>query len=81
MNVNKNNVAAATLKTDGVFEQIGQMIKDNPDEAKKVNAVFAYKITNDGKIVSEWSKYFNTYFENYRVQRRLEERFNFACLL
>ncbi|KAK6643635.1 hypothetical protein RUM43_005145 [Polyplax serrata] len=55
MNVNKNNVAAGALKTDGVFEQIGQMIKDNPDEAKKVNAVFAYKITNDGKIVSEWT--------------------------
>lgn len=45
------------LQSDAIFTTIGEQVKLKPDEAKKVNAVFLYNITVDGKPKSEWSKY------------------------
>lgn len=44
------------MQSDAIFTTIGEQVKLNPDEAKKVNAVFLYNITVGGKLVSEWSK-------------------------
>lgn len=44
------------LQSDAIFVTIAEQVKQNPDEAKKVNAVFHYNITDNGKQASEWSK-------------------------
>lgn len=49
-------MSSETLKTKAIFEEIARMIKEDPEKAKGLNAVFAYRITKDGKIVSDWSK-------------------------
>lgn len=46
----------ADMQSDAIFAAIGEHVKQNPNEAKKVNAVFLYNITVDGKQSSEWSK-------------------------
>ncbi|GAB1867197.1 Peroxisomal multifunctional enzyme type 2 [Camponotus japonicus] len=43
------------VQSDAIFTTIGEQVKLNPDEAKKVNAVFLYNITVGGKLVSEWT--------------------------
>lgn len=58
MNLTRNNVSADVLKSKAVFEEIAKMVKDNPEKAKSLSGVFAYRITKDGKVVSHWSKYF-----------------------
>lgn len=44
------------MQSDTIFAAIGEQVKLNPDQAKKVNAVFLYNITVGGKPISEWSK-------------------------
>ena len=56
MEPSANNVSAETLKTPKIFEEISKMIKEDSEAAKRINAVFAYKITKDGKNVADWSK-------------------------
>jgi hypothetical protein len=46
-----------SLDSDAVFAAIKERVKTDPSKAKAVNAVFVYKITKDGKVVKEWSKY------------------------
>jgi 3-hydroxyacyl-CoA dehydrogenase/3a,7a,12a-trihydroxy-5b-cholest-24-enoyl-CoA hydratase len=43
------------LQSDAIFATIGEQVKLNPDQAKKVNAVFLYNITVGGKPISEWT--------------------------
>ncbi|XP_011685973.1 PREDICTED: peroxisomal multifunctional enzyme type 2 [Wasmannia auropunctata] len=43
------------LESDAIFAAIGDHVKQNPDQAKKVNAVFLYNILVDGKQMSEWT--------------------------
>lgn len=45
------------LQSDAVFEAIKERVSADKAKAKAVNGVFLYKITVDGKIVKEWSKY------------------------
>lgn len=44
------------LKSDAVFQRIQSGIKIHEAKAKSVNGVFSYKITQNGKVVKEWSK-------------------------
>lgn len=44
------------MESDAIFAAISEQVKQNPDQAKKVNAIFLYNITVDGKQMSEWSK-------------------------
>lgn len=46
-----------SLASDAVFEKIIDGLKGNEAKAKAVNGVFLYKITKDGKVVKEWSKW------------------------
>lgn len=49
------------LQSDLVFAEIGRRIKDLGSElVKKVNAVFGWEITKDGKIAAQWSTCLNT---------------------
>ncbi|XP_029679002.1 peroxisomal multifunctional enzyme type 2 [Formica exsecta] len=43
------------MQSDTIFAAIGEQVKLNPDQAKKVNAVFLYNITVGGKPISEWT--------------------------
>lgn len=45
------------LNSDAIFDVIKQKVKDEPAKAKAVNAVFHYKITKNGDIAKEWSKW------------------------
>lgn len=45
-----------TLSSDAVFEAIRDRVKADPAKAKTVNAVFLYKITENGKPAKEWSE-------------------------
>lgn len=44
------------MQSDAIFVAMSEQVKQNPDQAKKVNAIFLYNITVDGKQMSEWSK-------------------------
>lgn len=46
------------LQSDAVFGAIKDRVDGEPAKAKSVNGVFVYKITENGKVVKEWSKYF-----------------------
>lgn len=48
-----------SLQSDAVFQKIIDGVKENQAKAKAVNGVFLYKITKDGKVAKEWSKYIN----------------------
>lgn len=50
-------VQADGLQSELVFEEIGRRIKDLGSElVKKVNAVFGWEITKDGKKAAQWSE-------------------------
>lgn len=46
-----------SLGSDPIFQKIIEGLKGNEAKAKAVNGVFLYKITKDGKVAKEWSKY------------------------
>lgn len=48
-----------SLQSDAVFQKIIDGVKENQAKAKAINGVFLYKITKDGKVAKEWSKYIN----------------------
>lgn len=50
------NLTSATLSSDAVFAGIKDRIAADPAKAKSVNAIFSYKITNNGQVAKEWSK-------------------------
>ncbi|KAL0121934.1 hypothetical protein PUN28_007017 [Cardiocondyla obscurior] len=43
------------VESDAIFSVISEQVKQNKDEAKKVNAIFLYNITVGGKPKSEWT--------------------------
>lgn len=43
------------MKSDAVFETMSQQIGNRKGLAKKINAVFAWEITQGGKKAAEWS--------------------------
>lgn len=43
------------IQSDAIFTTISEQVKLNPDQAKKVNAVFLYNITAGGKPIAEWT--------------------------
>lgn len=46
------------LQSDLVFAEIGRRIKELGSElVKKVNAVFSWEITQEGKTAAQWSTY------------------------
>lgn len=45
------------LQSDAVFEAIKERVSADKAKAKTVNGVFLYKITKDGKVAKEWSKF------------------------
>lgn len=50
-------VQGGGLQSELVFTEIGRRIKDLGSElVKKVNAVFGWEITKDGKNAAQWSK-------------------------
>lgn len=50
-------VKGGGLQSELVFAEIGRRIKDLGSElVKKVNAVFGWEITKDGKSAVQWSK-------------------------
>lgn len=53
----QSNLLNMTLSSDAVFQKISDGIKANEAKAKSVNGVFLYKITKDGKVAKEWSKF------------------------
>ncbi|CAK1551482.1 unnamed protein product [Leptosia nina] len=47
--------SSVDLKSDSLFAKIQEGIKENPDKAKSVGAVYLYNITNNGKTVKQWT--------------------------
>lgn len=45
-----------SLLSDAVFKRISDDLKENEAKAKAINGVFCFKITQNGKVVKEWSK-------------------------
>lgn len=45
------------LESDAVFQAIKERVNEDKAKAKAVNGVFLYKITKDGKVAKEWSKF------------------------
>uniref|UniRef100_A0A1B0D2I0 SCP2 domain-containing protein n=1 Tax=Phlebotomus papatasi TaxID=29031 RepID=A0A1B0D2I0_PHLPP len=43
------------LQSDAVFGAIKDRVDGEPAKAKSVNGVFVYKITENGKVVKEWT--------------------------
>lgn len=55
------NEVSAQQKNDGlastaVFEGIKEQVKNNPEAVKKIKAIYLWKVTQNGKTVTEWSK-------------------------
>lgn len=58
MGVRAHNTSnGVALQSDAVFEQIKERVGADEAKAKSINAVFAYKITKNGQVVKDWSKY------------------------
>ncbi|XP_022112490.2 peroxisomal multifunctional enzyme type 2 [Pieris rapae] len=51
----QQSTSSVDLKSDSLFAKIQQGIKENPDKAKSVGAVFLYNITSNGKTVKQWT--------------------------
>lgn len=49
------------MKSDAVFEGMSQQVSSRKGLAKKINAIFMWEITKDGKKAAEWSKCFACY--------------------
>lgn len=43
------------LESDAIFAVMKDFVKSNPDQAKRVNAVFLYNITVNGKQQAQWT--------------------------
>lgn len=55
--VQRNNTAASVLQSDAVFATIKDRISEDLEKAKKINAVFQYHITKNGKPIKKWGKW------------------------
>lgn len=72
--VSQSSSNMASLNSDAIFAAIKDRVAADPAKAKSVNAVFLYKITKDGKVVKEWSKFVGRWWPD-EVQR-LRKLFN-----
>ena len=45
------------VESDAVFATIGEYVKANPEQVKKINGVFVYHILVKGEPQTTWSKY------------------------
>lgn len=43
------------LQSNAVFDAMKDYVKANPDQTKKVNAIFLYNITVNGNQKAQWS--------------------------
>ncbi|XP_018394175.1 PREDICTED: peroxisomal multifunctional enzyme type 2 isoform X2 [Cyphomyrmex costatus] len=55
MGIPRANPCSANLDSDAIFAAISEQVKQNQEQAKKVNAIFLYNITVGGKQTSEWT--------------------------
>ncbi|KAK7115689.1 peroxisomal multifunctional enzyme type 2-like [Littorina saxatilis] len=46
---------AATLQSDAVFDEIMKQAKTRTDLPSKINAIFLFNITKDGKVAATWT--------------------------
>lgn len=51
------NLTSAKLQSDAIFDRIKDRVTENPSVAKSINGIFAYKITQNGVVSKEWSKF------------------------
>ena len=51
----QSNLTSA-LQSDAIFNAIKDRVAADPGKAKTVNGVFLYKLTENGKVIKEWSK-------------------------
>lgn len=49
--------AGKNMESDAVFDQMGDYVKANPEQVKKINGVFHYIVTKNGEPQADWSKY------------------------
>ena len=49
--------AAAALKSNAVFQEMAERLKQQPEVVSKIGAIFQWNITKDGKAASTWSKF------------------------
>lgn len=52
-----NKTSGSSLNSDGIFQNIKDRVKEDPAKAKSVNAVFLFKITSNGSVAKEWSRW------------------------
>lgn len=45
-----------SLQSDGIFRKIQDRIRESVETAKKINGVFLFNLTQNGKIVKTWSR-------------------------
>eukprot|EP00795_Rhopilema_esculentum_P015230 gene15230-6434_t len=49
-----SNAPQSQLASKVIFEEIAKKVKDLPQVAKKINGIFVWKITKDGKEAGQW---------------------------
>lgn len=49
--------AEKNMESDAVFGQMGDYVKANPEQVKKINGVFHYIVTKNGSPQADWSKF------------------------
>lgn len=54
-NATTTTAPADSLQSDAIFRKIKDRIQESMDAVKKINAVFLFNITHNGKIVKNWS--------------------------
>lgn len=52
----QSSSGGSSLLSDALFEDMAKRAKSQPNVAKKINAVFLFDITKDGKPAAKWSK-------------------------
>jgi len=52
-----NRINASELSSDLVFDGMLDRIKSDPSLIKKINGVFVYNITKNGKPAAVWSEF------------------------
>lgn len=56
----------ADLQSELVFKEIARRIEDSgPELVRKVNSVFGFEITKDGKTSAQWSKCTDWFFFSF----------------
>lgn len=59
------------LQSDAIFRKIQDRIQESVDVAKKINAVFLFNLTQNGKIVKNWSMKCD-HFISFRIAKLMK---------